>query len=165
VTLYTPPKVYHVVAALIRRRDDLLLVKQQGPDDLEAYWALPGGVVEAGELLPLAVAREVREETGLRVAGVGSLLYVCQVEAVGSRTIAFIFTVDCRHGDAAFADPDGLVSEAFFVPTNDAIRLLSYLSYPPMRDPLLAYLRGEASPGTIWCYRQDASGTYTLESP
>ena len=51
----------------MRLGDEVLLVKQQGPEDLEAHWALPGGVAEPGALLVEALVREVREETGLQV--------------------------------------------------------------------------------------------------
>jgi len=67
-----------IVAALIRRGDEVLLVHQQGPDDSLLSWSLPGGVVEAGELLAEALIREVREETGLEVVDPGRLLYVLQ---------------------------------------------------------------------------------------
>jgi ADP-ribose pyrophosphatase YjhB (NUDIX family) len=43
---------------------------ERGGDPLKGYWSLPGGLVETGERLEAAVAREVLEETGLRVKAV-----------------------------------------------------------------------------------------------
>lgn len=40
---------------------------ERGRDPLKGYWSLPGGLVETGERLDQAVAREVLEETALRV--------------------------------------------------------------------------------------------------
>jgi 8-oxo-dGTP diphosphatase len=40
---------------------------ERGREPLKGYWSLPGGLVETGERLESAIAREVLEETGLRV--------------------------------------------------------------------------------------------------
>jgi ADP-ribose pyrophosphatase YjhB (NUDIX family) len=44
------------------RREDAVVLVHQGPPGAE-FWALPGGVVDDGELVPEALVREVREET------------------------------------------------------------------------------------------------------
>ena len=62
------------VGAVIFDGEHVLLVKR-GHAPLEGEWSLPGGVVELGETLEAAVAREVLEETGL-VVEVGPLVEV-----------------------------------------------------------------------------------------
>jgi ADP-ribose pyrophosphatase YjhB (NUDIX family) len=55
------------VGAIITDGTGRLLLIQRGHEPEEGRWSLPGGRVRPGESDPEAVAREVREETGLHV--------------------------------------------------------------------------------------------------
>ncbi len=48
-------------------RDDCVLLVRRGHEPSKGQWSIPGGLVEVGETLAEAVAREVLEETGLVV--------------------------------------------------------------------------------------------------
>jgi ADP-ribose pyrophosphatase YjhB (NUDIX family) len=52
--------------AVVHRAGKVLLVKRNNPPN-QGRWALPGGLVELGETCEAAVAREILEETGLKV--------------------------------------------------------------------------------------------------
>lgn len=52
-----------------------VLLIQRGRPPMQGLWTLPGGLVEVGESLRAAAARETQEETGLEVS-VGALLDV-----------------------------------------------------------------------------------------
>jgi len=61
-----PARPFLAVSAAIFRDDRVLIVRREKPPAKGVY-TLPGGVVEAGETLQQAVAREVHEETGLTI--------------------------------------------------------------------------------------------------
>jgi 8-oxo-dGTP diphosphatase len=54
------------VAAVVVHGADILLI-QRGREPMLGAWSLPGGVLEVGETTAEGVAREVWEETGLKV--------------------------------------------------------------------------------------------------
>jgi len=73
------PRPTVAVGAFVLDGDRVLLIRRGRPPG-EGLWSVPGGRLEPGETLAQAVAREVREETGL-VVEVGPL--ACVVERMG----------------------------------------------------------------------------------
>lgn len=143
------------VAGIVRRKDEVLLIKQQGRDSPTANWALPGGVVEDGEDLLTALHREIREETGLVVRSVDRLAWVVEVTGKTASYIAFAFEIAVHDGPLIPDDPDELILDARYVPVHEAIRLVSEtLPWPQMREPLLAYLDDDSGStiGSLYHY-------------
>lgn len=62
------------VTGVMIEAGQILLLDQD--TDTGRSWSLPGGKVEPGEHISVALVREMREETGIEVS-VGRLLYVC----------------------------------------------------------------------------------------
>jgi ADP-ribose pyrophosphatase YjhB (NUDIX family) len=149
---------------LIRRGQDILLVQQQGDDHPVPTWALPGGVVEVGELPTEAMIREVGEETGLEVLDPGRLLYLKSGVDVSGESVSttFVFEIDQFCGELRPASADDPVLDARWLPVDEAIAKLMELPWPMMREPIIAHLRGEAAPGSYWLYRYEADGQATL---
>lgn len=161
-----PPAQHEILiaAALIRRGAEIALVRQQGPDDPEPIWTLPGGIVGPGELLTEALRREVQARTGLHVVEIGRPAFVTQLhqpttgnsvsgDAAPSddRATMFVFEVVRWEGEASARDT------RFFAMTQ-ALEILEQLPRLSMREPIAAYLQGEVEVGGMWTYRRDSGG-------
>jgi 8-oxo-dGTP diphosphatase len=58
------------VGAVVFRGEEVLLVRR-GQEPARDSWSIPGGLVELGESLEKALARELEEETGIQVKILG----------------------------------------------------------------------------------------------
>ena len=153
-----------IVSALLRQGDHILLVQQQGLHDPSPTWALPGGVAKPGELLTEALARELREETGLEVNAWGGLIYIAQVDEPAGRTqsLAFVFEVVRWNGQLRSSDPDNLILDIRFLPIPEALQKLEALPWRAMREPVIAYLSREVGKGHVWQYRVESESVFML---
>jgi 8-oxo-dGTP diphosphatase len=144
-----------VVAAVVRRGNEVLLVKQQGPDDPAPNWALPAGRVEQGESFSQALAREVLEETGLQVVHPGALRSVSHaVDTVSSNDyLALTFDVAEWRGEPKVCDPDGFVTKCGFFPAEQAVEMLSALPWRSMREPSVAAVGTPAGAARYFEYK------------
>ena len=104
------------VGAVIVEDDRVLLIRR-GQQPLLGEWSLPGGVLECGEALREAVAREVREETSLSVE-VAEMLGVYEriIRSEDGRTRYHYVLVDylCRPMAGALNAATDAVEAAWF---------------------------------------------------
>lgn len=75
------PTVYASACMLLTDPDDRVLLVKPG---YRAWWAIPGGIVEAGEAPHQCAAREIAEELGLDIKP-GDLLVIDWVPPQGDR--------------------------------------------------------------------------------
>ncbi len=103
------------VSAVVTDGDDMLLV-QRGQEPYRGAWALPGGTVEAGELLAEAVTRELWEETGLEGA-CGELLAVREDISEAGHFVVLVHRVHLMERGEPVAGDDA--REARWAPLGD----------------------------------------------
>lgn len=105
-----PPRPIVGVGAVVLDGESVLLIRR-GREPLKGEWSIPGGAVELSERLDIAIAREVREETGLDV-DVGPVVEVLDRirpgdEAARPRFHYVLVDFLCRPRSAAAAEPGG----------------------------------------------------------
>jgi 8-oxo-dGTP diphosphatase len=72
------------VGAVVVEQGRVLLV-QRGTEPAKGKWSIPGGLIDVGESLHEAVAREVREETGLLVEPLELIELLDRIHREGDR--------------------------------------------------------------------------------
>lgn len=118
-----------VVVRRMRGRWWLAAIRPQGKPP--GVWALPKGLIDAGEDARATALREVSEETGLRGEAVGRLGDVKYVYVRGGARIfkiVIFYLVRWRGGRIGAITPAMRreVAEARWLPLDEAPRLLAY---------------------------------------
>jgi len=145
---------WSVAAGLLITDDQLLLVANERRDG-SVDWSPPGGVIDPGEAPLEALSREVREETGLVVAGWSEVAY--RVEVVAPHTGGFRLQVQVHQalsytGEVTLDDPDGIVIDADFVPFGRVHEQMQ--SSPPwVAEPVTEWSSGDTEPQKLYRYR------------
>jgi 8-oxo-dGTP diphosphatase len=161
-------KVYpnvQVAAALLRRGDGIVLVQERRGETV--FWSVPGGGIEAGELVFEALVRESKEETGVVLNSPGRLAYI--VNSTSEKfpsSLALFFECEDWDGQIVPADPDNEILHAALFGRAEAIALLeSSPATRPEIEPLLAYLHDPSAPAAIWHYRDELPVTPVAPDP
>ncbi|MET9805490.1 NUDIX hydrolase [Streptomyces halstedii] len=145
------PRV-QLVIGIVRKGDEILLVRESLGINGESLWSLPGGGVEDGELMNEALRRELREETGLLVGNPVRTAFLMHIDSEQHPSaLAVAFEIDAWSGNLAPTDDD--IEQAAFFPLPDALKLLGELDSATQRDPIIGHLTGTVAPGTTWLYR------------
>ncbi|KAA8884211.1 NUDIX domain-containing protein [Nocardia colli] len=112
-----------VVGAVVAHDDKVLLLQRPADDFMGGIWELPSGKVDPGETLDQALIREVKEETGLDIAGIRKYLGEFDYQSgSGKKSRQFNFTVDV-------VDP-----EPVELTEHDAYTWTSLAEDPPVTD-------------------------------
>ena len=126
------------VGVLVTRGDEVLLVRRRHHG--AGSWSTPGGYLDVGESPEDCAAREVVEETGVRIADVAFWAITNDVHSDGKHNVTIWLTARHAGGEAAVASPEELDAAAWF--PLDALPEPLYLStqnvvrgatYPPGR--------------------------------
>ena len=155
-----PPREWLVAGALVETEGRLLMVRNRrrgGWSD----WSTPGGVIdEADASLLDGLAREVEEETGLRVRRWEGPVYEVQATALdlGWSMRCEVHRALEFEGELNVADPDGIVVEAAFVPHADCNVLLDECARW-VAEPLGEWLAERWGPADSRGYRYEVRGT------
>lgn len=125
VVFYNPKLV--VVGLLIQNNSVLLVRRAINPG--KGLWGMPGGYVDMGEVVEEAVAREIREETGLETQ---ARQLVCLLSEAELPQVLAVYEMEMVSGSIV---PGSEVMDAAFFPLDD----LPPLAFPRDEKLLASY--------------------------
>ncbi|MGA6107434.1 Nudix family hydrolase [Pseudomonas solani] len=126
-------KRVHVAAAVIRGADGRVLIARR-PDDKHqgGLWEFPGGKVEEGEAVQVALSRELEEELGIRVSSARPLIQVHH-DYPDKQVLLDVWEVSAFTGE-----PHGAEGQPLAWATEQE---LSDYEFPAANQPILAAAR------------------------
>ena len=126
-------KRVHVAAAVIRGSDGRILIARRADSQHQGgLWEFPGGKVEAGEAVEIALARELHEELGIVVTQARPLIKVCH-DYVDKQVLLDVWEVDGFTGEPHGAEGQPLAWVS--------ARELPQYDFPEANRPIVAAAR------------------------
>ena len=142
------PKTELFVGAVVRRSDEILLVRQAPGHSLAGQWTLPWGRVDAGESPMAAAVREVREEAGVE-AVIEALLGVQELPEPQLGGVALVYL--CTHVSGNLIPQDMETDDARYFGVS-AFRALT-----EMKEPWSQWLVERVFAGRLTLTRSDST--------
>lgn len=94
-------------ALILNPEGKMLLIKRSKGNTLSDTWDIPGGRMQFGESLREALQREIKEETGMELDRIGTVLNVSTFfpgNNPDNQIIRMIFAVSTKQGDVVLSD-------------------------------------------------------------
>lgn len=135
------------VALLILKDNKILLIKHRKGN--REYWLVPGGGIEVGETVNIALRREMLEETGLNVR-VGNFVFSCETIGNNRHILHMFFEGKIVGGELKIGNESNLVALSFISLDN----INNIVLHPHINDYILEWAKGDFIPrhihGNIW---------------